>query len=117
MGKNVIILGAGFSCDAGVPLMARFVETMWHLATNGHYDGKTLTEEDRDVFARAVHVRNTLDGYHGRANFDDRNIEDVLSILSFNAVSGSEEAKAHLEAMNRAITRTIELTCAVKHSG
>lgn len=97
--------------------MPQFVETMWHLAMTRKCYGKKLSEADAKVFADAVEVRNELDGYHGRASFDDRNIEDILSILSFNVLSGSEKAKNQLAAMNKSIARTIELTCQVKHPG
>lgn len=117
MGKNVIILGAGFSRDAGVPLMPQFVETMWHLAMTKRCRGENLSSTDCAVFANAMEVRNDLDRYHGRASFDDRNIEDILSILSFNVLSGSERAREQLATINKAIGRTIELTCGVKHPG
>lgn len=117
MANNVIILGAGFSRDAGIPLLSEFVDTMLDLAMRQSCRGKKLSKEDCDIFTAAAKVRRELDGYHGRANFDDRNLEDILSILSFNALSGSDEAKGHVTAMNRAITRTIELMCLVKHPG
>jgi len=60
-------------------------------------------------------IKNELDGYHGRVTFDDRNIEDILSILSFNIIGGKKPHKDKLDSMLKAISRTIELTCNVKH--
>lgn len=88
MTDNVIILGAGASVDAGIPLLANFVEKMWEFAITGKHNGKNLSEEDQRIFNEAMKIKNELDGYHGRASFDDRNMEDILSILSFNLIGG-----------------------------
>ena len=44
---NVIIFGAGASCDAGVPLLKDFVDTMWRYAGGGRTPHGTISEEDR----------------------------------------------------------------------
>jgi hypothetical protein len=62
-------------------------------------------------------VREELDSYHGRAAFNDRNIEDLLSILSFNVIAGGKKDKQKLTTVSNAIARTIELLCSVKHPG
>jgi hypothetical protein len=117
MGQNVLVLGAGFSHAAGIPLMSGFIEAMWEISMRQSLNGQQLSAEDIKTFAAAAEVWRQLDRYHGRANFDDRNIEDVLSILSFHALSGAGDAAQQIAAMNRAIARTIELTCSVKHDG
>jgi hypothetical protein len=117
MTDNVIILGAGASVDAGIPLLSNFVDKMWELATRGTHNGEALTNDDKKIFNEAMMVRNELDGYHGRASFDDRNIEDILSILSFNLIGGGESDRQKLNWMTKAIARTIELTCEIKHDG
>ncbi len=117
MTDNVIILGAGASVDAGIPLLANFVEKMWEFAITGKHNRQSLSNDDKKIFAEAVKVRNELDGYHGRAAFDDRNIEDILSILSFNLIGGKKSDREKLEWFIKAITRTIELTCKVTHNG
>jgi len=117
MTDNVIILGAGASVDAGIPVLANFVEKMWEFSITGKNRGKDLSDDDKKIFNEAMKVKNELDGYHGRAAFNDRNIEDILSILSFNLIGGK---KADLEKQKwfiRAITRTIDLTCKVQHDG
>ena len=117
MTDNAIILGAGASVDAGIPLLANFVEKMWEFAITGKQGEKELSAEDKQIFSESIKVRNELDGYHGRASFDDRNIEDILSILSFNMIGGDETDLAKLQWINKAIARTIELTCSIKHDG
>lgn len=84
--NNVIILGAGFSHDAGIPLLGGFVERMWEFAARKTHNGNPLDAADLEIFEDAIQVKNELDSYHGRAVFDDRNIEDILSILSFNVL-------------------------------
>ena len=117
MNDNVFIFGAGASFDAGIPLLRNFVEKMWEIAVRGRINGKSLQPGDREIFQKAINIRDELDGYHGRAAFDDRNIEDILSLLTFNLIAGKGTDRNKLALMNQAITRTIELTCNVEHSG
>lgn len=116
MTDTVFILGAGFSKDAGIPLLGEFVDQMWDLAIRGKASAP-LDESDRRLFAAAMKIRDELDGYHGRAAFNDRNIEDLLSILSFNVLGGGRKDREKLDTMSAAIARTIELTCTVQHPG
>ncbi len=117
MADNVLLLGAGFSHAAGIPLMSAFVERIWEFGARHSFDGKPLSREDVEVFSKAMGVWSQLDGFHGRAEFDDRNIEDVLSMLSFNMLAGERGSTKKLDDINRAILRTIELTCTVTHPG
>ncbi|TAE90743.1 MAG: hypothetical protein EAZ81_08885 [Verrucomicrobia bacterium] len=117
MSDNVILLGAGASYNAGIPLMSNFIDTMWNIARTGRCNGKQLSDSDRKVLENALGVREDLDGYHGRASFDMWNIEDLLSILSFNALAGGRKEKSRLEAVTKGIAKTIELTCGVTHNG
>ncbi len=114
---NVIILGAGASFNAGIPLMSNFIDTMWNLARTGRGPEGAITPADRKILENALGVREDLDGYHGRASFDMWNIEDLLSILSFNAMAGGKKEKNRLEAITKGIAKTIEITCNVKHDG
>jgi len=117
MSDNVIILGAGASHPAGIPLMAGFVEKMWEFAVRKQVDGEPMSTDDIDTFQKAIEVKNELDSYHGRAMFDDRNLEDIISILSFNEIQGSKANKNRLFSFTKAISRTIELACRIKHDG
>ena len=117
MSDNVIILGAGASSRAGIPLMAGFIEKMWEFSVRKQVNGEPMLPDDIDTFQKAVEIKNERDSYHGRALFDDRNLEDILSILSFNEINLSTRSKGKLFLFTKAISRTIELTCQVKHDG
>lgn len=117
MGDNVILLGAGASLSAGIPLLGNFIDEMWRLAKLGHHDGAPLSDSDRQLLTDALKVREELDCYHGRVALNVWNIEDILSILSFNALAGGSKERQNLGLVARAIAKTIELTCAVHHSG
>ena len=106
---NVISFGAGDSFDAGIPLIRNFIDTMWGYSDRGKSPQGTLSQEDKNLFAEAVEIRNGLERYNSRANFNIRNLEDVLSILSFEALEGGENRKKY-DAWVRAISRTIELS-------
>lgn len=117
MSDTAFIFGAGFSHDAGIPLLGNFVDTMWEFAIRRKIGQDNLSPADIKIFDEVLKIRDTLDGYHGRAMFDDRNIEDILSILSFNTLGGSKADKEKLKSVSRAIARTIDLCCSVKHPG
>ncbi len=110
---NVIILGAGASYDAGIPLLGSLVEKMRRYAFKGSSEDGPLSFEDKEVFHKAMEILYKLDEYHGRAAFDDRNIEDILSILSFNTISGGRSSRADFDWMVKAVSRTIELSCKI----
>lgn len=116
MSDTVFLLGAGFSRTAGIPLLGEFVDRMWEMALRGKAQSP-LDEDDKRLFAAAMEIREELDSYHGRAAFNDRNIEDLLSILSFNVIGGGKKDKQKLGIMSSAIARTIELLCSVQHPG
>ena len=117
MTDTVFILGAGFSFDASIPLLANFIERMILIDAGRDNEVGKLEVNDAALFAKALDIRGSMDGYHGRISFDDRNIEDILSMLAFNVMGGGNRGKANLDAFTKAISRTIELTCSVKHPG
>jgi hypothetical protein len=117
MSDNVLILGAGFSADAGIPLISTFIDRMFDYEKRGKIDGKPIDPRQKEILTRALEIKDELDGYHGRATFDDRNIEDILSILAFNVLGGGEGEQEKLNAMEKAIATTIELSCTTKHPG
>lgn len=117
MSENVILLGAGASHAAGIPLLSEFMRTIIRLAATGVSNQRELSCEEIEVLQKAVDVRNSLREYHATVAFNHFNIEDILSILSFDALAGSEKAKQQLDDFTRAISLTIELTCTVYHHG
>src|SRR4051794_38039283 len=110
MYDNVIILGAGASADANIPMLGGFMDTMWTLARTGRFCGRPLKASDLSVLTEALKIREYLDNHHGRVNLDVWNIEDVLSVLSF-------ASRQKLDWMTKAIARVLEITCAVVHNG
>ena len=117
MTDTVFIFGAGFSYDAGIPLLSGFVDRMLDFAIKEKNSDQLLSPADIEIFKDAMKIRNELDGYHGRANFDDRNIEDLLSILTFKLLGSRSSENDQLARISAAIARTIELTCQIKHPG
>jgi hypothetical protein len=116
MADNVILFGAGASFDAGVPLLGNFIEKMKGYALRGMDDKRQpLSESDIQVFKKAWNAIYSLNEYHARAAFDDRNLEDLLSILSFSTLGQDNADRAKLDALIDAIVRTIELSCTVVH--
>ena len=109
MSENVIILGAGFSRDAGIPLLGEFIDRMLDIAVRGKVYGEDITRQDHELIQEAMSIRAELDNIHGRAVFDDRNIEDILSVLAFNVLGGGKKDKNKFDTVTRAICRTIEL--------
>lgn len=117
MSDNVIILGAGFSYDANIPLLSSFVERMWEYSIRKYANKEAITSVDQEKLRKALLIRAELDGYHGRVSFDDRNIEDILSMLTFNVLGGGKKDKEKFSNFIRAISATIELSCNIKHPG
>src|ERR1051325_4702321 len=106
---NVILLGAGASADAGIPMLDSFVDKMWEYAVRGKATGGLVSEGDQEILTAANNIRIDLERYNSRAFFDNRNIEDILSLLSFEALADGDRKK--YETMVAALARTIELSC------
>jgi hypothetical protein len=117
MSDNVILLGAGASFDAGIPLLGNFMERMIEMAITGRSPKGTLTESQVEIFSKVLKIRNRLENYHARVALNQFNIEQVLSILSFESLCGDRIGKRDLQAFSRAISTAIELNCAVLHNG
>jgi hypothetical protein len=112
---NVIIFGAGASFDAGIPLLNNFVDTMWSYAVRGRSAQGPISAADRDLLTQADKIRVDLERYNSRANFNLRNLEDILSILSFESLAGGE-ALDRYETWVKAVTRTVELSTSHPYS-
>src|SRR6266487_4440584 len=110
---NVIIFGAGASFDAGIPLLASFVDTMWAYARRGKVGEASISADDVTILNKANDIRNDLERYNSRAAFDNRNLEDILSLLSFEALSGNDYSEKY-NAVVKAVARPIELSCNIK---
>lgn len=106
---NVILFGAGAAWDAGIPLLGNFVDTMWSYAIRGTSPQGSLNGDDKSLLERANAIRIELERYNSRANFNLRNLEDVLSLLYFESLGGGEGLERY-QVWVKAIARTIELS-------
>lgn len=93
------------------------MDRMWQIARTEKCNGTKLATAQLNVLNQALKVREELDGYHGRAALDVWNMEDVLSILSFNELAGGKAERERVRWMTKAIALVIELTCKVTHDG
>ncbi len=107
---NVFIFGAGVSFDAGIPLLRPFLDKMWEYCQRGRVGEKAISEADLVILKHANRIANDLERYNARASFDNTNIEDILSLLSFEALTGPQYEEK-FNTMVAAIARTIELSC------
>jgi hypothetical protein len=99
--NNVYILGAGFSAEAGLPLVASFLARMrdavdW-LDDNGR-------EEERQAIERVLEFRHRSSAAGYRMNLDLDNIEHLFSLAA--AKLGSATA----EDIRLAIAETLDFT-------
>lgn len=117
MSENVFLFGAGASADAGIPTLKTFMDAMWQIAKIGKWNGREVKSQDREVLIEALKVREELDSYHGRVALNVWNIEDILSVLAFNALAGGKREKDRLRGMTKAIARVIEITTDFTHDG
>jgi hypothetical protein len=112
--NNVILFGAGASADAGIPMLESFIDKMWEYAMRGKVGDKPISKADREILTEANKIRIDLERYNSRAFFDNRNLEDILSLLSFESLAEGNTAK--YETMVKAVARTIELSCIHQHN-
>ena len=114
MANNVIILGAGASADAGIPLLRGFGDKF-----SFFYNEYLVTNkpENLKVFSDAWNIIDEISKFHTNAEFDERNIEDLLSILKFDNYSTKAGNKNKQKIIEKAISTIIEITCQVKHDG
>jgi hypothetical protein len=107
---NVILLGAGASFDADIPLLGSFVDKMSEYVLRGKAREEPIAESDKTILHEANEIRLALERYSSRAFFDINNLEDILSLLSFESLAdGAYSAK--YDKMVHAVARTIELSC------
>lgn len=114
---NVIILGAGASADAGIPMLRNFVEKMIDIAQRNSWDGKPLSAHDSEIFRKVKNIKSSIDSYLSRVNFNPENLEDILSILAFNGLAGDRKSNKDFQDLTTAISRTIDLCCTIQHDG
>ena len=105
--RSVFILGAGASADAGVPLMADFLEKAMAL-------GPALGDLGPNPFELVKKARAMLQQAQSKARLDIRNVEAVFGAFEMAELFGrlgsldDEELRRLTSSMRRVIVRTIE---------
>ncbi len=105
--KNVYVLGAGFSADAGAPLMNDFFSRARNLKDD---PGSVLALHERDIFGRVIQYRFELDKALAKVLVDLDNIEQLFSFLEMELQLSSPGAATSKNDMTYLIARTLEAT-------
>jgi hypothetical protein len=105
--KNVYVLGAGFSADAGAPLMNNFFSRARNLKDD---PGSGLSPQERDIFGRVVQYRFDLDKALAKVLVDLENIEQLFSFLEMELQLSPLSAATLRNDMTYLIARTLEAT-------
>ncbi len=109
--KNVFVLGAGFSYDAGAPLMNDFFHRARDLTDD---PGSILSEADRKIFRRIIQYRFGLNRALAKIFVDLDNIEQLFGFLEMD-LQLSVKAEGRLrEDMRYLIARTLEASLTKK---
>jgi hypothetical protein len=112
MAKNVFILGAGASKEAGAPLMAEFLDVARDLLTSGEIKAPRDIESFQKVF-EAIRQFRTI---HYKSYLDLDNIEAVFGafemarLLKGSVNYSAEEVETIIKGIRTLISKTIELT-------
>jgi hypothetical protein len=108
-GHNVYIVGAGFSRDAGFPLMWDFLNQM-HDAYDWLRKNNFLAEAK--AIQKVLAFQREADAGVNRVALDIENIEDIFSIASAHRYSGSRDLN---DDFSLAIAGTIEAAAQRHH--
>lgn len=112
MAKNVFILGAGASKEAGTPLMAEFLDVARDLLASGEIEAPRDKESFQKVF-EAIRQFRTI---HYKSYIDLDNIEAVFGafemarLLKGSVNYSAEEVETIIKGIRTLISKTIELT-------
>ena len=105
--KNVYILGAGFSANAGAPVMRDFIEQAKLLRDDVRLG---LPSEDQKTFGRVFKRLGELRGAQARMTIDVENIEHLFSLLDMDIDFGGKNASSLRQDLIFLILRTLERT-------
>lgn len=110
--KNVYILGAGFSANAGAPVMRDFLERAKQLRDDQRLG---LPEEDYKTFERVFRRRSDLRVAQAKMVIDIENIEHLFSLLDMDIESGGVSTESLRRDLILLILRTLERTIRAEH--
>ena len=105
---TVVVLGAGFSAEAGHPMMASFAAVVSELANNPE---NQLNPEDRARFKRVLDYKWKAQKVYSYLNLDLDNLEHLFSLLDMEAsLTPDGDAPALKDDLVFVLVKTIELT-------
>jgi len=105
--RNVFIVGAGFSAEAGAPVVSNFFERAMELYKNPQ---SALTTGERDIFGDIFEYRAELRIAESQVRIDPENIEDLFGLVEMASQLGEPNAETRRRNLIYVILRTIELT-------
>jgi NAD-dependent SIR2 family protein deacetylase len=105
--KNVYVLGAGFSSDAGSPVMDDFFRCARDLRDDPR---SPLTEYDRKIFARIIDYRFGLNRALAKILVDLDNIEKLFGFLEMDLQLSARVDAQLRHDMRYLIARTLEVS-------
>ena len=109
--KNVYILGAGFSANAGAPVMKDFVERAKLLRDDPRLG---LPAEDQKTFDRVFKRLAELRNAQAKMTIDNENMEHLFSLLDMDIEFGGKNADTLRQDLIFLILRTLEKTTFVR---
>jgi len=107
--RNVYILGAGFSAEAGAPTVANFFRRSMELYKN---PGSSLGDEGREIYKHIFDYRSSLEVAEYKVRIDPENIEDLFGLAEMASQLNDPNAEAARKNLIYVILRTLELTTA-----
>ena len=105
--KNVYVLGAGFSADAGAPVMRDFFSRARNLKDDPN---SRLFPQEREIFGRVIQYRFELDKALAKVLVDLDNIEQLFGFLEMDLRLSAQGNASLRSDMIYVIARTLELT-------
>jgi hypothetical protein len=112
MAKNVFILGAGASKEAGAPLMAEFLDVARDLLASG----ELKEPQDKASFEKVFEAIQRFRSIHYKSYIDLDNIEAVFGafemarLLKGSVNYSADEIETIIKSIKTLISKTIELT-------
>jgi NAD-dependent SIR2 family protein deacetylase len=105
--KNVFIVGAGFSAEAGAPVVRTFFEHAMELWKNPN---SGLEQQERGIFREVFDYRHELETAESKVQIDLDNIEDLFGTVEMASQLGFNDAQTVKGKLIYVILRTLELT-------
>ncbi len=100
---NVYILGAGFSKEAGLPVLSDFLQVMRESRVSGE-----LSSEENEAIDAILHFRRYASMAAAQTHIDLNNLEDLLSLAAAVPPDSSQERSGSLADLSVAIGAVLD---------